>query len=140
MSPGGQSSRPFGRARERLLEIFAPGSRERVLEIGPGTGYYTLSIAAALDGGTLDIFDVSEEFLDDLVRKRETAGSRTSPPHEETPLCCRTAITRSTGRFSSRCWARSPIKIPPCASLPACCVREGDWSWESHWHRAIHTP
>ena len=60
-------------ARERLLEILAPGPGERVLEIGPGTGYYSLAVAPALDGGTLDTFDISQEFLDNVLRK---AGER----------------------------------------------------------------
>ena len=34
-------------ARERLLEILTPQFGERVLEIGPGTGYYTLDAANA---------------------------------------------------------------------------------------------
>lgn len=61
-------------ARERLLEILAPEPGERVLEIGPGTGYYTLAVATALGGGALDIFDVSQEFLDDLIRKAGDGG------------------------------------------------------------------
>ena len=60
-------------ARERLLEILAPGPGERVLEIGPGTGYYSLAVAPALDGGTLDTLDISQEFLDNVLRK---AGER----------------------------------------------------------------
>ena len=61
-------------ARERLLEILAPRPGERVLEIGPGMGYYTLDIATALDGGALDIFDVSQGFLDDAIRKARARG------------------------------------------------------------------
>jgi ubiquinone/menaquinone biosynthesis C-methylase UbiE len=61
-------------ARERLLEILAPAPGERVLEIGPGTGYYSLAVAVALDAGTLDIFDVSQEFLDDLIRAARDRG------------------------------------------------------------------
>jgi ubiquinone/menaquinone biosynthesis C-methylase UbiE len=61
-------------ARERLLDILAPLHGERVLELGPGTGYYTLAVAAALDGGELDIFDISREFLDDLIRKARDRG------------------------------------------------------------------
>ncbi len=61
-------------ARERLLEILAPRPGERVLEIGPGTGYYTLAVAAALDGGTLGIFDVSQEFLDEVIRTARDRG------------------------------------------------------------------
>jgi ubiquinone/menaquinone biosynthesis C-methylase UbiE len=61
-------------ARERLLEILAPGPGERVLEIGPGSGYYSLAVAAALDGGTLDIFDISQEFLDNVIRTARDRG------------------------------------------------------------------
>src|SRR4051794_36618026 len=61
-------------ARERLLEVLAPRPGERVLEIGPGMGYYTLDVAAALDGGTLDIFDVAQEFLDDVIRRASDRG------------------------------------------------------------------
>jgi ubiquinone/menaquinone biosynthesis C-methylase UbiE len=61
-------------ARERLLEILAPRHGERVLEIGPGTGYYTLAVATALDGGALNIFDVSQEFLDNAIRKARDRG------------------------------------------------------------------
>jgi ubiquinone/menaquinone biosynthesis C-methylase UbiE len=61
-------------ARERLLEMLAPAPGERVLEIGPGTGYYSLAVAAALDGGTLDIFDISREFLDEVIRAARERG------------------------------------------------------------------
>src|SRR5438128_305731 len=55
------------------------------------------------------------------------------------PARCPTATRASTRRFSSRYWARSPIRTPPYASLPACSAPAGDWSWESHWHPATHT-
>ena len=61
-------------ARERLLEVLEPRPGERVLEIGPGMGYYSLAVATALDGGALDIFDVSQEFLDDVTRKARDRG------------------------------------------------------------------
>jgi ubiquinone/menaquinone biosynthesis C-methylase UbiE len=61
-------------ARERLLEILAPARGERVLEIGPGTGYYSLAVAAALDDGRLDIFDISQEFLDEVIRAARDRG------------------------------------------------------------------
>lgn len=61
-------------ARERLLEILAPRPGERMLEIGPGMGYYTLEVAAALAGGALDIFDLSQDFLDDVTRKSRDRG------------------------------------------------------------------
>jgi ubiquinone/menaquinone biosynthesis C-methylase UbiE len=46
---------------------------ERVLEVGPGTGYYSLPVAASLDGGTLDVLDLRQEFLDHVVRRAQAA-------------------------------------------------------------------
>lgn len=61
--------------RERLHAILTPRAGERVLEIGPGTGYYSVSIAKWLaPDGQLDILDVGQEFLDDTVRAAAQQG------------------------------------------------------------------
>jgi ubiquinone/menaquinone biosynthesis C-methylase UbiE len=61
--------------RKRLLEVLAPASGERLLEVGPGTGYYTLTVAPELGGeGTLDIFDLQQEMLDHTTRAAAEAG------------------------------------------------------------------
>jgi ubiquinone/menaquinone biosynthesis C-methylase UbiE len=55
--------------RKRLLEALDPRPGERVLEIGPGTGYYTFDVAARLGpGGRLEIFDIQQEMLDHVMR------------------------------------------------------------------------
>jgi len=60
--------------RERLLEVLAPAAGERILEVGPGTGYYSLDVAARLEpGGRLDVFDLQKEMLDHTLRR---AGER----------------------------------------------------------------
>jgi ubiquinone/menaquinone biosynthesis C-methylase UbiE len=60
--------------RERLAEVLAPAPGERILEVGPGTGYYTLDAAAALEpGGRMDIFDLQQEMLDHTMKR---AGER----------------------------------------------------------------
>ncbi|MGH7402621.1 MAG: class I SAM-dependent methyltransferase, partial [Candidatus Rokuibacteriota bacterium] len=42
--------------RKRLREILAPRPGERLLEVGPGTGYYTLPAAGwIVPGGRLDV-------------------------------------------------------------------------------------
>jgi ubiquinone/menaquinone biosynthesis C-methylase UbiE len=51
--------------RERLRATLAPAPGERILEIGPGTGYYTLDLAEWVGPeGTLEIFDIQQEMLD----------------------------------------------------------------------------
>jgi ubiquinone/menaquinone biosynthesis C-methylase UbiE len=81
-----------GITRKRLLEILAPQPGERVLEVGPGTGYYSLDVAGRLDGGTLEVFDIQQEMLDHVMRRaRErgisnivpTLGDARSLPHED---------------------------------------------------------
>jgi len=63
-----------GITRARLIEILAPRAGERVLEIGPGTGYYTFEMAARLDGGQVDIFDIQQEMIDHVVREANRRG------------------------------------------------------------------
>jgi ubiquinone/menaquinone biosynthesis C-methylase UbiE len=60
--------------RERLLEILSPSPGERLLELGPGTGYYTLPVAERVDGGRLCIADIQQEMLDHTVRRAGEAG------------------------------------------------------------------
>ena len=51
--------------RRRLREILAPRPGERVLEVGPGTGYYALHTARWLrPGGALEVLDLQQEMLD----------------------------------------------------------------------------
>jgi ubiquinone/menaquinone biosynthesis C-methylase UbiE len=56
--------------RERLREILAPIPGERLLEVGPGTGYYALPVAEWLaPDGRLDVLDVQQEMLDHTLRR-----------------------------------------------------------------------
>ncbi len=61
--------------RERLREILAPQPGERILEVGPGTGYYSLPLAGWITpGGDLDILDIQQEMLDATMRGAEREG------------------------------------------------------------------
>jgi ubiquinone/menaquinone biosynthesis C-methylase UbiE len=60
--------------RGRLLEILAPGPGERMLELGPGTGYYTLPVAERLETGRLSIADIQQQMLDHTVSRAGEAG------------------------------------------------------------------
>jgi ubiquinone/menaquinone biosynthesis C-methylase UbiE len=56
--------------RDRLRSVLAPAAGERVLEIGPGVGYYTLDIAEWVGPeGTVEIFDLQQEFLDHVMKR-----------------------------------------------------------------------
>jgi ubiquinone/menaquinone biosynthesis C-methylase UbiE len=61
--------------RERLREILEPSPGERVLEVGPGTGYYALPMAGWLGpDGRLDVLDVQQEMLDHTLRRATEQG------------------------------------------------------------------
>jgi ubiquinone/menaquinone biosynthesis C-methylase UbiE len=61
--------------RARLREILEPRPGERVLEVGPGTGYYSLPVAEWLGpGGRLDVLDLQEEMLDHTLRRAAEQG------------------------------------------------------------------
>jgi len=54
--------------RERLRTVLRPEPGERLLEIGVGTGYYSLDLAKWVGpNGTLELFDLQQEFLDHVM-------------------------------------------------------------------------
>jgi SAM-dependent methyltransferase len=56
--------------RVRLREVLEPMRGERVLEVGPGTGYYTLDVAEWVGpDGSVDILDLQQEMLDHTMRR-----------------------------------------------------------------------
>ena len=79
--------------RERLRQVLLPQPGERVLEIGVGTGYYSLDIARWLEpDGSLELFDIQREFLDHTMKRMSeagltnvvaTQGDATSLPHAD---------------------------------------------------------
>jgi ubiquinone/menaquinone biosynthesis C-methylase UbiE len=60
--------------RERLREALAPHPGETVLEVGPGTGYYSLPVARWIAPGTLHVLDVQQNMLDHTLRGARAAG------------------------------------------------------------------
>jgi ubiquinone/menaquinone biosynthesis C-methylase UbiE len=60
--------------RQRLRSVLEPRSGERLLEVGPGTGYYTLAMAEWIAPGKLDILDVQQEMLDHTMRRANERG------------------------------------------------------------------
>jgi ubiquinone/menaquinone biosynthesis C-methylase UbiE len=79
--------------RDRLHWVLAPQPGERVLEIGPGTGYYTLDMAEWVGAeGRVEIFDLQQEFLDHVTARAAerglgnvvpTQGDATALPYED---------------------------------------------------------
>jgi ubiquinone/menaquinone biosynthesis C-methylase UbiE len=79
--------------RDRLRAVLAPRAGERLLEIGPGTGYYTLDMAAWVGSeGRVEIFDLQQEFLDHVIGRAAerglanvvpTQGDATALPYED---------------------------------------------------------
>jgi SAM-dependent methyltransferase len=79
--------------RPHLREVLRPAGGERVLEIGPGTGYYTLELAEWVGPeGTVEILDIQQEMLDHTLRRAgergianltATRGDAVSLPYED---------------------------------------------------------
>jgi ubiquinone/menaquinone biosynthesis C-methylase UbiE len=71
--------------RARLREILSPSPGERVLEVGPGTGYYSLPVAGWLGPeGRLDVLDVQQEMLDHTLRRAAEEGvPNITPAHAD---------------------------------------------------------
>lgn len=75
-----QTPHPFI-TRARLQSVLQPQDGSRILEIGPGTGYYTLHAAMWVGGaGRVDIVDVQQPMLDHVMRRAAAAGARNVYP------------------------------------------------------------
>lgn len=82
--------------RDRLRSVLVPEPGERVLEIGPGTGYYTFDLAEWVGAdGRIEIFDLQQEFLDHVMRAAAernlgnvvpTQGDATALPYEDASI------------------------------------------------------
>ncbi|MGH2963716.1 MAG: class I SAM-dependent methyltransferase [Solirubrobacterales bacterium] len=69
-----QAPHPFI-TRDRLRGILGPAPGDRVLEIGPGIGYYTLDLAEWVGPrGRVDVFDLQQEMLDHTMARAEERG------------------------------------------------------------------
>jgi ubiquinone/menaquinone biosynthesis C-methylase UbiE len=66
--------------RERLFEALEPQADQRVLEVGPGTGYYALPVAERVR--TLELLDVQKDFLDHTLRRAREQGLDNLVPTE----------------------------------------------------------
>jgi ubiquinone/menaquinone biosynthesis C-methylase UbiE len=66
--------------RERLFDALAPAPEETVLEVGPGTGYYTLDVARAVR--RLHVFDLQPEMLEHTLRRAREAGVDNVEPRQ----------------------------------------------------------
>jgi ubiquinone/menaquinone biosynthesis C-methylase UbiE len=61
--------------RPRLRAALAPAPGEHILEVGPGTGYYSLPVARWLGPqGTLELFDLQPEMLEHTLKRARAAG------------------------------------------------------------------
>jgi protein-L-isoaspartate O-methyltransferase len=69
--------------RSRLREILDPKPGERILEVGPGTGYYTLDAAELVKpDGQVDVLDLQQEMLDHTMRRAAEAGLTNVTPNQ----------------------------------------------------------
>jgi ubiquinone/menaquinone biosynthesis C-methylase UbiE len=60
----------------RIVDRLGLTGSERVLEIGPGPGFFSVEIAGRLTDGRLDLFDIQPEMLEKARRRLDRAGLR----------------------------------------------------------------
>jgi ubiquinone/menaquinone biosynthesis C-methylase UbiE len=64
-----------GITRARLIEILEPQPKERILEVGPGTGYFALPVAERLEKrGKLEVYDLNQKMVDHVLARAKKSG------------------------------------------------------------------
>jgi ubiquinone/menaquinone biosynthesis C-methylase UbiE len=58
----------------RIIDKVGLTGSERVLEVGPGPGYFSVEIARRLTEGQLELFDIQPEMLEKARQQLERAG------------------------------------------------------------------
>jgi ubiquinone/menaquinone biosynthesis C-methylase UbiE len=101
--------------RDRLRDVLRPEPGERVLEVGPGTGYYTLDIAEWVGPeGRVEIFDLQQEFLDHVGARAAERGLQNVVPTQGDA----TALTYEDGSMDAVVLTAVLGEIPdPVAAL-----------------------
>ena len=95
--------------RDRLREILDPKPGERILEVGPGTGYYTLDAAEWVKpDGEVDILDLQKEMLDHTMRRTADAGLTNVTPTQSDA----TSMPYEDGTFDAACLTTVLGEIP----------------------------
>jgi SAM-dependent methyltransferase len=104
---------------DRLRRVLAPRPGERILEIGPGTGFYTLDMAEWVGPeGKVEIFDIQQEFLDHTMRRAQerglsnvvpTQGDATDLPYQDDAFDA-VALTTVLGEIPDRAAALREIE------------------------------
>jgi len=61
---------------QKLADRLHLDEASRVLEVGPGPGYFSVEVARRLPQGRLELFDLQREMLEQARRRLETAGLR----------------------------------------------------------------
>jgi ubiquinone/menaquinone biosynthesis C-methylase UbiE len=105
--------------RERLRSVLAPAPGERLLEIGVGTGYYSLELAEWVGPeGRLELFDLERRFLDHtlaaaaergLANLVATEGDATALPFAEASVDA-VILTAVLGEIPDRAGALAEIR------------------------------
>ena len=105
--------------RDRLKEVLRPQPGERLLELGVGTGYYSRELAEwVAPDGTLELFDLQQEFLDHTMRAATdrgltnlvpTQGDATQLPYEDASIDA-VILTAVLGEIPDRAAALQEIR------------------------------
>jgi protein-L-isoaspartate O-methyltransferase len=84
--------------RSRLRKILDLKPGERVLEVGPGTGYYTLEVAEWVKpDGQVDILDLQQQMLEHTMRRAKNRGLANVTPTQSDA----TAMPYDDGTFDA---------------------------------------
>jgi len=116
-------------SRDRLRAVLRPEPGERLLEIGVGTGYYSLDLAEWTGSeGTHELFDLEPKFLDHVMRAAGERGLTNLVPTQGAAPPSPMRTPRSTRSSSPPSWGRSPTPPPRSERSAASSNPAAAWS------------
>ena len=139
--------RPGAREGAQGARRASPATTARSLEIGSGTGYFTLNLlrAGLIEQATCS--DISPGMLATPRRQRRAAGLEVARPSPPTPSSCRSRTRASTSCSATRssttsptCRARSPSSSACSPPAARCCSPASPPATATAWRACPSAP
>ena len=109
---------------EKLVRHLHLTRTSRVLEVGPGPGFFSIDVAQAIPEGRLELVDIQLDMLQKARGRLRRAGVRNTGSTQANAVTLPFRSARSMSRSSWPCSAKSPIRRRVSSPSRTSCAAE----------------